>query len=144
MTLFKQILFFGSLTISVLLLTSCGLLGGGEEAAPPPATLGSDSAEPLAGPAQVTCSQTCADQGQCGTAASMEGSPRVVFLNNTAPNLDQHDAILGSGTIVNILSNQELTVAKIINDQEQSLLRFYQVEVEGRAPAWLAGWGIQQ
>lgn len=144
MKLFKQILFFGSLTVGLLMLTSCGLLGGSsEETATATAVLGSNSPEPLAGQAQIACSQACANQGQCGIA-SMEGSPAVVFLNNNGPNLDQHDALMGVGTAVNILNVQERTVAKVTNNQEQSQLRFYQVEVEGRAPAWVAGWCVQQ
>ena len=141
---FKSVVLLGCLTVVALFITSCGLLGGGAEDVASTAILGSNAPEPFSGTANTTCSQACADQGQCGAATSVANSPQVVLLNTGAPNLDNHNMLLGINTAVSILQVQELTVAQAGNPAAQQPLRFYLVAIDGREPGWVAGWCVQQ
>ncbi len=121
----------------MLLLVACSGLGGDQ-----PRVLGSDSPEPLAGAAWMTCSQACRDRAQCGRAQNI--GVDVVLLNTFQPDVVGQNMILGAGTEVRILEMAEIQLIKTINFQEVYPARFYYVEVPNRAPAWVAGWCIEQ
>ena len=104
--------------------------------------LGSDSPAPLSGAAWVTCSQACRDRAQCGQAQSIGAD--VVMLNTNLPDVVGSNMILGAGTQVMILQSTDVELVKTINFQESYFARFYLVEVPNRAPAWVAGWCVEQ
>ncbi len=139
---YKTTILFISLCMTVLLVTGCGLLGGGDASS---AVLGSDSPEPLAGSVQTICSETCQNQGQCGTAVQQADQPQVVLLNQSGPNLSSHDILVGIGNAADVIDVRDTTVIRAANNQEQTQLRFYQLSFpQNGSTGWVAGWCIQQ
>ena len=126
-----------ALTAIFFLLSGCSLFKQDQ-----PRVLGSESPAPLTGAAWMTCSQACRDRGQCGQGQSIGAD--VVLLNTVQPDVVGANMILGAGTPVTILQSTDVELIKTINFQETYLARFYLVEVPNRAPAWVAGWCVEQ
>lgn len=129
--------FFILTFILLILTTACGFLGGSNNR-----VLGSDSAAPLAGEAWVTCSQACRDRAQCGLAQNID--TEVVLLRTDVPDTVAHNMIIGHGEPVVIVGSTDVEVARVADPNSRYLTRFYQVQVPNRAPAWVAGWCIEQ
>jgi hypothetical protein len=122
------------LAAALLLLTSCGLLGGGQEV-----ILGHQTELPPQSEAVLTCSQECADRGWCGTLPDQ----RTVIMGNAGnPVTDPRDTIFLQDTLVFINQVGPGTV-ELLATGEQSLLTFYQVtSFDVGKSAWIAGWCI--
>ena len=128
-----------------VLATGCSVLSRTDPEPTPAPFLGTNSEAPLAGVGTLICSQTCADQAQCGQAIDLEAS--VVLLNSAGPALDSHNLIVGSGLPTEIREHMDVDVIRDGTQNPQSM-RFYKVAVRDgdtdRGEAWVAGWCIQQ
>jgi len=122
------------LTAVLLFLTSCGLLGGSQEA-----TLGHQVELPPQSEAVLICSQECADRGWCGTLPD----ERVVVMGNAGnPVTDPRDTIFLQDTPVFINQVAVGTLEQLATG-EQFTLAFYQVtSFDVGKSAWIAGWCI--
>lgn len=125
------------------LFVACGILGGGngdgqqEEAYPAP-EVGSEL--PVAGPT-LTCSQECADRGQCGETVDRG---RVVLLSAGEPGVSppDFDLAVADGAAVSVLETRPVNVQEIGSGFEFSV-DFYRVLVQDRnVEGWVAGWCI--
>lgn len=128
------------LIIVAHLFVACSLLGGGGgdgDAYPPPQD-GSDL--PVAGPT-VTCSQECADRGQCGE--STDRGP-VVLLSAAEPAVSpvEFDLAVAEGAAVSVLETRSVNVRENASGFEFPV-NFYRVLVQDRnVEGWVAGWCI--
>lgn len=129
--------FFLLVFFVLILTTACGFLGGSDAR-----ILGSDSEVPLAGEAWITCSQDCRDRAQCGLAQNINAD--VIMLRTDFPDTVQHNMIIGNGEPVVIIASTDVEVARIVDPNSRYVARFYQVQVPNRAPAWVAGWCVEQ
>jgi hypothetical protein len=130
MSLFKNrpvwLLVWGLLALT----SACSLLRRGENLA-----LGSDIQ--LEGEASLTCSQECADRGQCGE--SEQG--QMVLLSSQRPATLQHDMALRSSTAV-IIDHQEIRMAIQAGRNAEVPVTFYLVNIPERGLGWVPGWCI--
>lgn len=117
--------------------TACGFIGGSQSR-----VLGSDSPAPLTGDGWLACSQACRDRAQCGLAQNFEAD--VVLLRTDIPDTVGHNMIIGAGEPILIVGSTDIEVARISDPNSRYLARFYQVQVPDRAPAWVAGWCVEQ
>lgn len=130
------------LVIMANLVVACSLLGGGGD---PPASYpapGQDAgaAFPAGGPI-LTCSQECADRGQCGESTDRG---RVVLLSAGQPAVSQldHDLAIADGAGVTIMEMRSLNVMENATGFEFPV-NFYRVLVHDRnVEGWVAGWCI--
>ena len=128
---------FVLMAVLAQLFVACSLLGGGngEGAYPAPG----DSGEvPVAGPA-LTCSQECADRGQCGQSTD-RGT--VVLLSADQPGVSpvDFDLAVADGSAVTVLEARPVNVVESGSGSEFPV-NFYRVlindrNVEGWVPAW--------
>jgi hypothetical protein len=93
----------------------------------------------LSGNAVLDCSAECAARGQCGTSAERG---QVVLLTLWGPDTHNHDLAIATGTAVTVL-NSQATVLVQQATAEEFLMTYYQVNVPGRAPGWVAGWCLR-
>jgi hypothetical protein len=117
------------LLFSFLLLTAC--LGGGE--ADTPAT--NPDPGPLSGEVLLSCSQICADRGQCG--GHVDGYD-VVLGGTQVPVVENHDVFFPAGVRAVVINNQLMQLQPVTNPQAFNQF-FYQVEYNG-VRGWVAGW----
>lgn len=128
------------LIVLAQLLLACSLLGGGG-ADPYPAPgedVGSDL--PVLG-ATLTCSQECADRGQCGTSVDRG---RVVLLSADQPAVSPVDFELAvaDGAAVSVLETRSVDVVESASGFEFPI-NFYRVLVQDRnVEGWVAAWCI--
>lgn len=128
------------LIILAQLFVACSILGGGdgqEEAYPAPET---ESELPVAGPT-LTCSQECADRGQCGESADRG---RVVLLSTGEPGVSpaDFDLAVADGAAVSVLETRQVDLQETASGVDFAL-DFYRVLVQDRnIEGWVAGWCI--
>lgn len=120
------------LTVFVMLTAACSLRGDNANL-----VLGSEMI--LVGQATLTCSQECADRGQCGTADPGE----MVLLNSPEPAVSNHSMAISEGTVVTIDHAETRQVLQISNS-ESLVVDFYLVNIPERGFGWTAGWCIGQ
>lgn len=120
-----------ALLLVLFLLTAC--LGGRNKPVLGDATL-------LAGAATLTCSQACADQGQCGDSPDRG---QVVLLHTSSPATQNHDLAVSVSTGVDIMQSAPLAALRLSNLEEVQVM-FYFVNIPDRqTQAWVPGWCIQ-
>ncbi|MFW6068793.1 MAG: hypothetical protein ACOC9E_04335 [Chloroflexota bacterium] len=130
------------LIIFAHLFVACSIIGGGdgdggEEAYPAP---DAESELPVAGPT-LTCSQECADRGQCGESADRG---RVVLLSTNEPGVSptDFDLAVADGAAVSVLETRPVNVQETASGFEFSV-DFYRVLVQDRnVEGWVAGWCV--
>lgn len=129
------------LTILAHLFVACSILGGGdngqEDAYPAPETAGD---LPAPGPT-LTCSQECADRGQCGESTDRG---RVVLLSTIEPGLspEEFDLAVADGSAVSILESRPVEVRETASGFQFSV-DFHRVLVQDRnVEGWVAGWCV--
>ena len=129
------------LFVFALFLSGCSLLNK------PPDTpavgigeLGAFTTLPDRSPAVVTCSETCEKKSQCGIA---DGNPVIMGRSDDqAVNPMMMDMMLADKTAVFIISSEQRTVQKEI-DQSQETIYFYNVTAnDGGKSGWIAGWCV--
>lgn len=123
------------------LVVACSLIGGGEpeDAYPAPGEEAADLPAPI-GPT-LTCSQECADRGQCGDSTDRG---RVVLLSAGQPAVSPLDLNLAiaDGSSVTVLEMRSLNVLENASGFEFPV-NFYRVLVHDRnVEGWVAGWCI--
>ena len=130
-----------ALTLLLILsqiLLACSMLGG-ENADPYPDPVGGSDL-PVAG-TMLTCSQECADRGQCGTSTDLG---RVVLLSSDAPAVSPVDFELAvaDGATVSVLETRSVDIQE--NESGfQFPINFYRVLVHDRnVEGWVAAWCI--
>ncbi len=123
------------LFLATLFLTACGLLGGRGQTA----NLGHQIGLELNSTAVLTCSESCADHGWCGTA----GDQRPVVLGNAVdPASPVHDRLFLQDTQV-IIDFATIATIQYVATGEQAELPFYHVmSINDGKSAWIAGWCI--
>lgn len=129
--------FFLLVFVLLTLTTACNVLRGSNAR-----VLGSDSETPLVGDAWVTCSSACRDRAQCGLAQNINTD--VIMLRTDFPDTVEHNMIIGTGEPVVIMQSADVEVARLVDPNSRYVTRFYQVQVPNRAPAWVAGWCVEQ
>jgi hypothetical protein len=119
----------------LLLLTAC--FGGGDNVAEDTAV--SDQASvPLTG--NLVCGPDCLNQGQCGTTAD---GRTVILAHNTQPATRDHNVILASDSVVNILQQEPRNMQDPAGNPFS--LNFFLVQpVEGGPASWVAGICVNQ
>lgn len=129
------------MVIMANLVVACSLLGGGESQAPYPAPDdGSNAALPGSGPT-LSCSQECADRGQCGESADRG---RVVLLSAAQPSVSalDHDLAVTEGASVTVLEVRSVNVTENASGFEFPV-NFYHVLIHDRnVEGWVAGWCV--
>lgn len=124
-------LFLGAVS---LIITSCGLLGGGQGG-----QLGHQVQLPLQSEAILTCSQECADRGWCGTTSDER---QVVLGNAVTPADPFRDRLFLHDSRV-IVDQVGFGAIETLASGEQAELPFYHViSLEEGKAAWIAGWCI--
>lgn len=126
------------LLILAHLLLACSVLGGDPNPAYPGPEAGSDA--PVAG-ASLTCSQECADRGQCGDSADRG---RVVLLSSDAPAVAAVDfeLAIADNAAVNVLELRSVEVLESATGF-QFPINFYRVHVpERNVEGWVSAWCI--
>lgn len=117
------------LLLFILLLTAC--LGGGDEAAPE--AIAPETAVQQTG--NLTCSQTCLAQGQCGNAAD---GTTFILGHSAQPTLRNHDTLLANDATIVIAGQQTLTISDITG--ATSSMNFFAVQPpEGGPNSWVSG-----
>lgn len=129
------------LVVMVNLITACSLLRGGDPSDAYPAPGIQDGAGlPVDGPT-LTCSQECADRGQCGES---QERGRVVLLSTGQPAVSplDHNLAVADGASVSVLEVRSLNVTENATGFEFPV-NFYRVLVHSRnVEGWVAGWCI--
>lgn len=130
------------LIIVAHLFVACSLLGGGGGGDPgdayPAPDVGSDL--PVAIPT-LTCSQECADRGQCGESTDRG---RVVLLSAAEPAVSpaEFDLAVADGAAVSVLETRSVNIRESASGFEFPV-NFYRVLVQDRnVEGWVAGWCI--
>lgn len=126
------------LLVLAQILLACSVLGGGDADPYPAPDGGSDL--PVAGTI-VTCSQECADRGQCGTSTDRG---RVVLLSADQPAVSAVDFELAvaDGAAVSVLETRSVDVQEN-QSGFQFPINFYRVLVHDRnVEGWVAAWCI--
>ncbi len=120
------------LTAALLFFAACANLGQG-------ASLGDQVQLQPQTEAVLTCSQECADRGQCGT---LPDQSVVVLGGLTRPTTAAHDVYLMDGSRVGI-NIMNITTLEVVATGEQPQIPFYNVTSfdQGKS-AWVAGWCI--
>ena len=144
-------LFLPLVMLLMLSLTAClSLFGGGGEDGAAPETLDNNnlgvppSADRLygdvvvlpPGPGNLTCTESCSKFGQCGVS----DIGTVVLLNQSGPAGKVHDWAIPDNAAVDIRGSVEEPVVSAIG--EAYTARFYNVTVQDRGQAWVAGWCV--
>jgi hypothetical protein len=122
---------FIALTLAVLVLAACSL-GNGDP------VMGNEAEFQPNAQVTLTCSPTCANYGQCGTAT---GGTQVVLGGWGAPLVENHDRRFIAGQTVTVLASNLQTIESVM-DNTQSQLRFYQIQPPDAAEGWVAGWCV--
>lgn len=130
------------LTLFMSAVTACSLLGGGDEGQDQVAAPADQGLEAIpAGQPTLTCSQECADRGQCGESTD-RGT--VVLLSTVQPAVAaaDHDLAVPEGTAVSIVETRPITVVENASGQEFPV-NFHRVAIPLRnTEAWVADWCI--
>lgn len=139
----QQIVCVVLLTLLMSAVTACSLLGGGGDEGQDQAAAPSDQGlEAIpAGQPTLTCSQECADRGQCGESAD-RGT--VILLSTLQPAVAaaDHDLAVQEGTVVSIVETRPITVVENASGQEFPV-NFHRVAIPLRnTEAWVADWCI--
>ena len=143
-------LFLPLVMLLMLSLTAClSLFGGGDDTAAPETVDNNNLGVPPAadrrygdteilpnGPGNLTCTEGCSRFGQCGVA----DIGTVVLLNTQGPAGKVHDWAIPDNSPVEILSSREEPALSAIG--ENYTARFYNVTVQDRGQAWVAGWCV--
>lgn len=120
------------LALLLVLTAACSLRGDNTNM-----VLGSEVI--LSGQAMLTCSQECADRGQCGTADAGE----MILVNSPEPAVSNHNMAISAGTLVTIDHAESRQVLQISNSESLNI-DFYLVNIPDRGFGWTAGWCIGQ
>jgi len=118
------------LLLLLLGLTAC--FGGGNNAA-------QDTGVTLEVPGQqtgtLTCSESCAAQGQCGTAPD---GRILIMAHSNVPSTRDHNTVLPNDSTVTVLAQEPHTIADVAG--VTSTLNFFAIQpVEGGPASWVAG-----
>ena len=129
-------LFLGLVFISLLLLTSCSILGGSGDDNGGASQNGQQAL--LEGEARLACTDQCAAHYQCGPSTLPEGRS-VILLHTNGPATVNHNMIIPVETTVVINQPRPETAVRLAT-QEQIPLNFYQVTIPEQGQGWVAGW----
>lgn len=118
-----------ALLLILLGVVACG--GGNDDQA-------QDGSQPVTDRPALVCSQTCRDQGQCGSSTD-RGT--VVLLRRNEPAVDGHDLAVTENTTVELLDVQPRTVVQTVDGSEFQL-NFFKVRIPDRnnVEGWVASW----
>ncbi|MFW6062917.1 MAG: hypothetical protein ACOC9V_01975 [Chloroflexota bacterium] len=131
----RQLMLLVSFVIIISLIAACG---GGNDDAPPDGQVG--DVTPAGGTA-LTCSQECADRGQCGESVD-RGTVVLLNLEQPAVLADEHDLAVPAATAVNVVEERLVTVLETATGSEFEV-PFYRVSIPDRnVEAWVAGWCV--
>lgn len=114
----------GILLLFVLMLVAA-CSGGGDESA-------LETAVQQTG--NLTCSQTCLSQGQCG--ATVDGSI-IILAHSGQPTLRNHDTLLANEAAVTIIGQQTLSISDAAGTIRS--MNFFNVQPEGGPASWVSG-----
>ena len=131
----RHLTLLASFVIIISLIAACG--GGNDDA---PADDGIGDVAPAGGTA-LTCSQECADRGQCGESTD-RGTVVLLNLEQPAVMAAEHDLAVPAATAVNVVEERLVTVLETATGAEFQV-PFYRVFVpERNVEAWVAGWCV--
>jgi len=123
----------------LLMLTGCGLIGGGDGDAPPGDGAAAEAApESVVQTGTLICNETCAAEGQCG--ARTDGMP-VVLGHSMQPATRDHDLVFPVDAPLIIMNGQTRLVQRVTGEQFSA--EFFQVQInESGLSGWVAGWCV--
>lgn len=128
------------LIVVAQLVLACSVLGGGDADPYPAPEDGTGSDLPLTG-ASLTCSQECADRGQCGTSTDRGA---VVLLSADQPAVSPVDfeLAIADGAAVSVLETRSVNVQESSSGFEFPV-NFYRVlALDRNVEGWVAAWCI--
>lgn len=118
--------------IILLLLTAC--FGGGNQGE----TENVAPVENQSAQKTLTCSEACANNGQCGQA----GDGRLVVLGRSdQPNTQNHDQIFPVDTPVDILGSEQRLVQSFGGEVSQLTFSYINLS-DGQKSGWVANWCV--
>lgn len=88
---------------------------------------------------QLLCTDSCKDQGQCGTLLD---TTIVVFAHNDQPATRDHNLFFPHESVTLAIDAQERLVQKADGSQETVLFRRVSTE-DGSKSGWVANWCMQ-
>lgn len=139
----QRIVLFVLVVTIMNVVVACSLLGGGDgdPAAQTPGD-GDGGQQPApAGATTLTCSQECADRGQCGESAD-RGQVVLLSADQPAVAATEHELAVAAGSSVNVVDARSVTVVEETSGLEFPI-NFYRVFIpERNTEAWVAGWCV--
>lgn len=123
-----------ALVLLWLLLAACR---GGNEAATTTMTDLPDATQADAN-VRLVCDLSCAERGQCGTAASGQ----VVLLNRDAPAVSDHNVAVPVDTVGTVTELRGVEVRENVSGQQFTVTFFKVFIPERSSEAWVPQWCV--
>lgn len=129
-----------ALVLLWLLLAACR---SGNEAATTSANMtempdASSDSSPVNASVRLVCDLSCAERGQCGTAASGQ----VVLLNRDAPAVSDHNVAVPVDTVGTVTELRGVEVRENVSGQQFTVTFFKVFIPERSSEAWVPQWCV--